>query len=248
MLFASSTGAQTLTVVNPDSIPAKKPSFFNKSSSYIAPSALLGLGLLANNYKGLQTINLKIRETVLSQEDPGKYMKIDDRLQYAPAQAVFVLNAVGLKSRSNFADRVLLYGLSHYISKITVDNLKGVTNRLRPDGSDRRSFPSGHTATAFAAAEFMRLEYRDASPIYSIAAYTAAATTGALRVQHNKHWFTDVIAGAGVGILSTNLAYTIYPKLKNLVQDKLNVKASNFHVGPSYQYNKPGLSFSYSPQ
>lgn len=245
--FAGLSRSQDLSMLT-DSVPAKKTSFFIKSGSFVAPSALFGLGLLANNSQRLQEVNLKIRERVLRDNGRFSSMKIDDALQYVPAEAVFALNALGLKSENGFVDRALLYGLSHYISKTTVDNLKGITNRLRPDGSDRRSFPSGHTATAFAAAEFMRLEYRDASPVYFISAYTVAATTGALRVHHNKHWFTDVLAGAGVGILSTNLAYTVYPRLKQLAGRTLKLKSSNFKLGPSYLYNKPGFALSYTPR
>ena len=43
------------------------------------------------------------------------------------------------------------------------------------------------------------------------AAYTAAITVGVLRVYNNKHWFTDVFAGAGVGILSARIGYWMLP-------------------------------------
>ena len=75
--------------------------------------------------------------------------------------------------------------------------------------------------TAFAAAEFMRQEYKDVSPLYGIAGYGAATITGILRLYNNKHWVSDVVAGAGFGILSTRLAYWIYPVIKRkLFKDK----------------------------
>ena len=70
--------------------------------------------------------------------------------------------------------------------------------------------------------EFLRREYWDASPWYGIAGYAAAAATGYLRMYNNKHWLGDVVAGAGVGILSADFAYYIYPRIK-----KLFVKHSN---------------------
>jgi membrane-associated phospholipid phosphatase len=42
-----------------------------------------------------------------------------------------------------------------------------------------------------------------------------AATTGYLRMYNNKHWFGDVVAGAGVGILSAKFSYWLFEKLNN---------------------------------
>ena len=48
-----------------------------------------------------------------------------------------------------------------------------------------------------------------------------ATTTAYLRMQNNKHWLSDVVAGAGIGIASTKLAYWLYPKLqRKLFKDK----------------------------
>ena len=99
--------------------------------------------------------------------------------------------------------------MSNILLTTTVFSVKKLTRQLRPDGSGYTSFPSGHTAEAFASAEFMRQEYKDVSPWYGIAGYAVATTTGILRLYNNKHWVRDVVAGAGFGILSTKLAYWI---------------------------------------
>lgn len=57
----------------------------------------------------------------------------------------------------------------------------------------------------------MRLEYKAVSPWYGYSAYAAAAATGAIKIMENAHWLSDVLAGAGVGILSTRVAYYVYP-------------------------------------
>ena len=85
--------------------------------------------------------------------------------------------------------------------------IKVSTHHLRPDGSDYRSFPSGHTAQAFLAASIVHTELRDKSQWYGVGAYALATTVGAFRMLNNKHWEADVFAGAGVGILSAHLAY-----------------------------------------
>lgn len=85
--------------------------------------------------------------------------------------------------------------------------VKSLTRETRPDGSDNLSFPSGHTAQAFLAASIVHNEFRDKSQWYGIGAYTIATSVGALRMINTKHWQSDVVAGAGFGILSAHLAY-----------------------------------------
>jgi membrane-associated phospholipid phosphatase len=92
--------------------------------------------------------------------------------------------------------------------------VKSITNRERPDGSNHLSFPSGHTATAFVAAEFLHQEYGCKSVWIDIAGYGTAAFVGVARVYKNRHWLSDVVAGAGVGILTTKGVYWVYPRLK----------------------------------
>ena len=75
-------------------------------------------------------------------------------------------------------------------------------------------FPSGHTTEAFAYAEFIQQEYKDVSPWYGAVGYAAATATGLLRIYNNKHWLSDVVAGAGIGMASTKLAYLLYRAIK----------------------------------
>lgn len=75
----------------------------------------------------------------------------------------------------------------------------------RPDGSNNKSFPSGHTATAFMAATMLHKEYGGRSPWYSIAGYSMATVTGVSRMLNNKHWLSDVLVGAGIGILGVSV-------------------------------------------
>jgi membrane-associated phospholipid phosphatase len=111
--------------------------------------------------------------------------------------------------------------MSNAFTNGIVFSVKNISHEQRPDGSNDFSFPSGHTAEAFASAEFMRQEYKDVSPWYGVAGYLTATATGLLRMYNNKHWLSDVVAGAGVGIASTKLAYLIYPAIKRkLFKDK----------------------------
>jgi membrane-associated phospholipid phosphatase len=84
------------------------------------------------------------------------------------------------------------------LSAIITQGLKVTVNRTRPDGS-RYSFPSGHTSGTFAAAAVLQRHYgwRVGAPAYALATYV-----GGSRLEENKHYMSDVLFGAGVGIVS----------------------------------------------
>ena len=63
-------------------------------------------------------------------------------------------------------------------------------------------------------AELVRIEYGEDYPWLAVGAYTIATATGALRVYNNHHWLSDVVAGAGVGILSARIGYWLLPYTK----------------------------------
>jgi membrane-associated phospholipid phosphatase len=161
----------------------------------------------------LKEVNLAVKEEVYT-DNGHKQVHIDNFLQFAPALAVYGLNAVDIRGSHDFKDRTMIYALSTLIVASSVTTLKYVTHQARPDLSAYNSFPSGHTAQAFASAEFMRREYRNVSPWYGVAGYAMATATGYLRMYNNRHWLGDVVAGAGIGIASTDLAYWLYPQLK----------------------------------
>ncbi|WP_448634692.1 hypothetical protein [Pedobacter panaciterrae] len=110
----------------------------------------------------------------LQEDHPLFAAHADDYMQFAPAAAVYGLNLLGIKGKHSLLDATGLYVLSSAIMGGSVTALKKATHRLRPNGSGYTSFPSGHTANAFAAAEFLKQEYKDVSPWYGYAGYTVA--------------------------------------------------------------------------
>ncbi len=215
----------------------------SKVIALIIPAALLTYGVIAqNNNNSLHQLDINTRnKIVIDYKTP--ITKIDNYTQWMPAAAVYALNAAGVKGKNNLRDRTMLYALSNIIATSVSYTIKNTTKVERPDGSSNNSFPSGHTTTAFAAAEFLRQEYKCVSPWYGVAGYAVAAATGALRVYNNRHWVSDVVAGAGLGILSTKLAYWLYPSIK---QKLFKNKASSTMVMPFYQNNSAGIAMVYN--
>ena len=122
--------------------------------------------------------------------------------------------------------------------ELVVNNLKNWTKTELPNGS-MRSFPSGHTAFSFSMAHFMHKEYGENSVWYSVGAYSCATTVGLMRVAKNAHWLSDVLAGAGIGILSTEFVY-----LTHLYKwDKHHLK--NFDIFPFQTGKQKGISMVY---
>lgn len=138
---------------------------------------------------------------------PYFHHKADNYLQFAPIMVVYGLNMMGVKGKHDFRNRTALLLKSELLVAAITFPLKKITAVSRPDNGMRNSFPSGHTAQAFAAATFMSKEYGHLSIWYSVGAYAVATGVGAMRIMNNRHWVSDVMAGAAVGILSANLVY-----------------------------------------
>lgn len=198
-------------------IKAAEQIHFNKKQ-LIIPAVLITYGVIGLESDFLKGINSEVKEEV--NENIDHRITIDDFSQYLPAVSVYALGALGIKGKNNLRDKSIILATSYLIMGLSVESLKKITHVERPDGSSFNSFPSGHTATAFMGAEFMYQEYKDISPWYGIAGYAVAAGTGAFRVYNNRHWVTDVVAGAGIGILSTKAAYWLYPTVNNLLSSK----------------------------
>lgn len=136
--------------------------------------------------------------------------EIDNYTQFVPYVPVLALKAFGYQGRSSW-DRLMVSALaSNAVMAVAVNATKYSVKEMRPDNSTENSFPSGHTATAFVAATVLHKEYGlTRSPWFSVGGYAIATGTGLMRVLNNRHWISDVIAGAGIGILSTELGYFI---------------------------------------
>ena len=167
----------------------------------------------------------------------------DDYLQYAPAAVLVGMKVCGYESRSGWGRMLVSDAFSAALMAGAVNGLKYTVGRMRPDGSRHNSFPSGHTATAFMTAAMLHKEYGWRSPWFSIGGYTAAAVTGVSRILNNKHWMSDVVAGAAIGIGSVHLGYYLADLIFKERHLYNGFEKPEFHYDPSIKHYTADLFF-----
>ncbi len=203
----------------------------------ILPVSLITIGSLISG-----SIFEKNMQTNLRNKVGNNYeFKIDNYLQYTPIAEIYIADLIGIKSKNHWFDQTKYLVISNIITSVITHTIKNTVNKTRPNG-ENYSFPSGHTSFAFNNATILYYEFRKTSPIIAYSGFAFAATTGTFRMINNKHWFSDVLAGAGIGILVTNLVYHFEP-FKNF---NPFIKSKNITFFPNIENNFYGFYFSYS--
>lgn len=120
---------------------------------------------------------------------------VDDYLQYSPVAIAYGLDAFGIKSKNDIANRTAIL-IKGELGMIAISHLlKNSTHIQRPDNSNYQTFPSGQTAQAFAAATFLSEEYNHKYKWMPYVSYGIATSVGILRMANNKHYISDVLVG-----------------------------------------------------
>lgn len=168
---------------------------------------------------------------------------IDDYTQYFGPAMTVGLKLGGYEGRSDWGRLLASAAMSYGIMAGLVNGIKYTASEMRPDGSSANSWPSGHTATSFVGATMLHKEYGlTRSPWFSVAGYGVATATGVMRILNNRHWISDVLSGAGIGIMSTELGYALSDiifKGKGLLRNDLDAFSEN----PSFFAISMGMSF-----
>jgi membrane-associated phospholipid phosphatase len=94
---------------------------------------------------------------------------------------------------------------------LLVEVLKSSTHEMRPNGKDDKSFPSGHAAVAFSAAQYLQMR---GGWEYGVPAYVLATAVGYSRVRSNEHYWKDVVAGAMLGASASYYFTTSLPSTR----------------------------------
>lgn len=187
--------------------PAVKPYKFLDDQTWVGIPIFLS-GLIAKSEKTAFRQDYNNPNTKIRLIKYNFHNEIDNYTQYVPLALAIGLKIGGVESRSDWPRFWASSAASAAIMAGLVNGIKYTASEMRPDGSTRNSWPSGHTATAFMAATILHKEYgMTRSPWFSLGAYTLATATGVMRVLNNRHWISDVLSGAGIGILSVELGY-----------------------------------------
>lgn len=185
------------------------------------PSVLVGVGVLAHSplynemlWRAKEEMQHETQEVFGGFDAHG----IDDYTRHVPLAIAYGMMASGHRGERTAVSFTLIYLMAHELDAAVVSNLKRITAEPRPyDANDLSSFPSSHTSQAFLTATLLHEQYGRQYPWLSVGGYAVATATGAMRLLGNKHWATDVLAGAGIGFLSAETVWHLYPVLTRLV-------------------------------
>lgn len=201
LLSICNAKGQTFNASNNDSI--KSGPLFKKS---IVPASLVGLGIIINNSHFEKNFQTDLTNKVGN----DFHFPIDDYLQYAPIVEMYTADFLSIKVRDHWFDQTKYLLIANLISSTITHSLKIITQKERPNGGIH-SFPSGHATLAFTNACVLYNEFHNTAPLIAYSGYAFAATTGSFRMINNAHWMSDVLMGAGIGILSAELVYYFEP-------------------------------------
>jgi hypothetical protein len=232
-IFTSNVSFAQKDTINISDNPRK-----NHTWAYVGASALISYGIITRLSSELQDFDHRIDKQIV-QNIHRKYV-FDDYIQYAPYLGIYAPDLFDVKKvKHNCLDRSLVLASSILFCSGAIQITKHTSNVSRPNGFNNHSFPSGHTATAFLGAHILFREYENVSPYIGIAGYAIAATTGTMRMINRQHWFSDVLTGAGIGILSVELSYLMLPVWHKLFEP-LRL-SNNLVISPFYNESGVGI-------
>jgi hypothetical protein len=231
LFFCHTTKAQQDSIVEQ---PIQQKKLLPKT---ILPLTLIVGGALYSGSTSEKNFQINVRNRVGNDYHNGA----DDYIQYIPFAQVYIGDLVGLKAKNHWFDQTKNMAISSVATGVIVHSFKRLLGKERPDGSSHHSFPSGHTSNSFVGSMSLYHEFKDSSPVYAYSGFFISTATGSLRVMNNRHWVSDVVAGAGIAILMTHLVYHFEP-LKNWNPFKKN---NNVSFYPNYNGEEFNFTAAY---
>ncbi len=185
-------------------------------TAYWVSGALMTAGLLAETGGRKE----KVRGWIRGAFDVST-SNIDDIGQHVPIAMMYITDlALGVSKQEVLRQsRHLLVSQAATIGTSLL--IKGISLGRRPNGGSR-SFPSGHTAYAFASATTIFHSFKNKHMILALSGYVPAVVVGAYRMIKDKHWVSDVVFGAGMGMIFSHLSYHFN------IWDSATIRTSNF--------------------
>lgn len=173
-------------------------------------SLLVSGGTLVSIYPELHRYEIDMHDALGLAE--MRRQPFDNVLQFVPLAAPIAMSVAGLEGEHSTGQIAQLSATASLIGLAIVESAKYFYHVERPEGNAYTSFPSGHTFIAFTGADILRREYGRRYPWMPYVGYGVAALVGAMRVYNSRHWPSDVLAGAGVALLSVSFTYWLYGK------------------------------------
>lgn len=210
-----------LVMAFPRSVYAQhmEPADSVSARDFILPATLIGTGAFIHSIAH-DSFDVPVRDALLGKDGKGIVTTVDDYLMYVPAVMAAGMSLLNVPTVHKWTDIWLETSMSMAIVFVLGKGIKFLTDSPRPDGMDNNSFPSGHCSVAFAGAELVRCEY---GWKWGLAAYGVASSVAVLRLCNNAHWLSDVVFGAGMGILSAQISRVLLNPVKNVLGIGVNV-------------------------
>lgn len=200
-----------------DSISISKPKDKISYKQFIAPVALITTGALMVN----SALNDDLQSNANNLFGEDFHTGADNYLPFVPIAQIYLGKSFGFKPKNDFQHQTINIIVANAIGAAVFTTLKYTVKEERPDQSDDLSFPSGHTSIAFTNAALLYYEYKDSNLWYASSGFLFATATGVLRIANNKHYTSDVLAGAGIG-LASGLLVSYWNPFKSVTFGKKN--------------------------
>lgn len=189
-------------------------------------------------------VTLRKGNEALIRYTPQTYITADDYLQYAPMLGMYAADMAGVKAQNSVWNQTKYLALSQLACATVVQTLKYTVRSQRPNKGARNSFPSGHTSVAFVGAAVLYHEFKNTNRFLAYSGFFVATAVGALRQTNRRHYISDVLAGAGIGILTTNMIYYFEP----LKAWQPFAKSDRLSLLPYYDGKSAGISLDIRPR
>jgi membrane-associated phospholipid phosphatase len=198
-----------------DSISSIKKQDKLSYKQFIAPAALITAGTFLIN----TTLNEDLQSNANNFFGDDFHTNADNYLPFVPVAQIYLGKTFGFKPKNDFRQQTINIVVANAIGALVFTTLKYSVKEERPDNSDDLSFPSGHTSIAFTNATLLYYEYKDSNLWYAGSGFLFATATGIIRIANNKHYTSDVLAGAGIG-LASGLVVSYWNPFKSLTFGK----------------------------
>ena len=210
-LFYSDTQAQTEN--NFESKASSDSCAPFRMRETILPVTLLAYGTSKPIVSAIGRFDRDLRDKIATRHPSFSY-RADDWLQWAPSASVYAMDAAGVKTKHRFGEHLLLDAGSILITGGAGFVMRRVSEQIKGFEIVDTQFPSGHTANAFRGAEILRQELSGRHPLLQWSGYLVAGLVAGSRLMRGEHYLSEVVAGAGLGILSTKITYGLFHRIK----------------------------------